>query len=328
MKKVLSIILPVYNVEDYLEKCLRSIFMNEIFQYTLEIIAVNDGSTDSSPIILQRLKNEIPNLIIIHQLNQGLSVARNTGLNSAKGDYIWFIDSDDFINNLPVNYNEMLDYKYDMVYFNFNIVVEKENKEAKLKELFNYRSHFREGEYRNIEFYKLFFNRPGTMYAWSYFIKREFIETNKLRFLPKIYFEDIEFTTRAIFLSNKILYKNVTLYNYLQRKGSILASLKTKYFYNDHIEIIKSLIYFYKNRLTKIDDLFITEIRKEFLRIFLDLSYYENKDILNASKSIRQLNVEFYESYKWKVIILFMKNNVKTSVSIIKITRKIIVYFK
>ena len=206
--------------------------------------------------------------------------------------------------------------------------MEKGNNEPKLKELFNYRNHFKEGEYSNIQFYKLFFNKPGNMYSWSYFIKREFIEINKLRFLPKINFEDIEFTTRAIFLSRKILYKDVALYNYLQRKGSILASAKAKKFHYDHIKIVNSLNNFYKNNLNQIDDLFLIELRKEFLRIFLDLSFYENKDIIKASKNIKKLDVEFYESYKWKAIILFMKNNVKLSISLIKIIRSMVIYIK
>ena len=94
----LSIIVPVYNVEKYIEKCLNSLCNPEIEK---EIIIVNDGSTDSSLKIVEEFKknHDKENIIIISQENKGLSEARNTGLRKAKGEYVSFIDSDDFVNN-------------------------------------------------------------------------------------------------------------------------------------------------------------------------------------------------------------------------------------
>ena len=93
----ISLIVPVYNVEKYIEKCLLSCLKQDIPQSDYEIIVVNDGSPDSSLAIAERIAAAATNIIIVSQKNGGLSAARNTGLKIAKGDYIWFIDSDDTI---------------------------------------------------------------------------------------------------------------------------------------------------------------------------------------------------------------------------------------
>ena len=97
MDKFLSIIIPVYNVERYLAECLDSCLEQDIPHDDYEIICVNDGSTDGSAAILERYAGENPNIQVITQPNGGISAARNTGLDAANGEYIWFVDSDDFI---------------------------------------------------------------------------------------------------------------------------------------------------------------------------------------------------------------------------------------
>ena len=93
----ISFIIPVYNVEKYLEQCVESIMCQEY--ENKEIILVNDGSTDASPDLCDKLATKYENVIVIHKENGGLSDARNTGLNKASGDYILFVDSDDFIES-------------------------------------------------------------------------------------------------------------------------------------------------------------------------------------------------------------------------------------
>ena len=107
MKKI-SVIVPIYNVEKYLEKCLESI-INQTF-INLEIILINDGSTDFSGSICEKYKNKDNRIILIHKKNEGLSAARNKGLSIATGDYISFVDSDDFLdlNMYEILYKKML----------------------------------------------------------------------------------------------------------------------------------------------------------------------------------------------------------------------------
>lgn len=97
MNKIfVSIIVPVYNVEKYLARCLNSLIEQTL--YEIEIICVDDGSTDNSPKILKQYADKYPNIKIITQTNKGLSAARNTGMNHAQGKYIGFVDSDDWID--------------------------------------------------------------------------------------------------------------------------------------------------------------------------------------------------------------------------------------
>ena len=91
----LSIVIPAYNVEQYIGNCLDSIFNQQIETDMLEVIVVNDGSKDGTEDIIKQYASQHPNLIYISQENQGQSVARNTGLKRATGDLIWYVDSDD-----------------------------------------------------------------------------------------------------------------------------------------------------------------------------------------------------------------------------------------
>lgn len=96
MNDLVSIVVPVYNVDKFLERCVNSLLLQSYQQ--IEIILINDGSTDNSPNICDRYKRENKNVLVFHQSNKGLSAARNLGIKNAKGKYIIFVDSDDFIN--------------------------------------------------------------------------------------------------------------------------------------------------------------------------------------------------------------------------------------
>lgn len=95
----LSIIIPIYKVEKYIEQCLYSIYDQKIDEFLFEVIAVNDGTPDNSMNIVKKYANKHKNLHVLNYENQGLSIARNLGLKKASGDYVWFVDSDDWLTN-------------------------------------------------------------------------------------------------------------------------------------------------------------------------------------------------------------------------------------
>ena len=97
MKPLVSIIVPIYNVEEYLKKCLETL-VSQTYN-NIEIILIDDGSTDKSGIIADKYANNYNNIIAIHTLNRGLSAARNLGIDNAKGEWIVFVDSDDYVNS-------------------------------------------------------------------------------------------------------------------------------------------------------------------------------------------------------------------------------------
>ncbi|MDH6314239.1 glycosyltransferase involved in cell wall biosynthesis [Parabacteroides sp. PFB2-10] len=111
----LSLIIPVYNVEAYLEECLDSCLEQDIPHSDYEIIAINDGSPDGSLAILERYAAKYPNITVLSQENRGLSATRNRGIEVAKGEYIWFIDSDDWIEKNCLS--SLLGHTEDMVMF-------------------------------------------------------------------------------------------------------------------------------------------------------------------------------------------------------------------
>lgn len=229
----LSIVVPIYNVESYLEACLNSIepiLSNE----NVELILVNDGSKDGSEDIcykyidkISNTKHQTPNTKYIYQDNQGLSEARNTGIKNSNGKYIAFIDSDDFINCqvlldfLGKDDSDMPDVvflnavKYDkgrVSYFGEDYQPEKILNQSKVEVL--------KGLCRFRKF-------PGS--AWNKIIKRELIIREKLFFEKGIYSEDIEWSMRLFNAATTFSYLDGCYYYYRQgRKDSITGTVSEK----------------------------------------------------------------------------------------------------
>lgn len=250
----LSIIIPVYNTEEYLPRCLNSCLEQDLPANEYEIIAINDGSSDNSLQILNAYALKYPNIRVINQENRGLGATRNRGLNLAIGEYIWFVDSDDWVLE-----NCLLD-----IYENCKDVDILETDRAYL-----YKDHV---VYINIAKWT---GVPG------YIFNREFLIKNKLIFRENIYFEDSEFTPRVLYLSNKtVLYKKA-IYYYYQRTGSIVHSESKKHC-TDLILIIKSLYTFIIKHTDNLKDKQILYLRSSFnafIQRSLSFSYKERKQL-------------------------------------------------
>ena len=252
----LSIIIPVYNTEEYLPRCLNSCLEQDLPANEYEIIAINDGSSDNSLQILNAYALKYPNIRVINQENRGLGATRNRGLNLAIGEYIWFVDSDDWVLE-----NCLLD-----IYENCKAVDILETDRAYL-----YKDHV---VYINIAKWT---GVPG------YIFNREFLIKNKLIFRENIYFEDSEFTPRVLYLSNKtVLYKKA-IYYYYQRTGSIVHSESKKHC-TDLILIIKSLYTFIIKHTDNLKDkqilyFYLRSSFNAFIQRSLSFSYKERKQL-------------------------------------------------
>ena len=204
-----SVIVPVYNVEKYIKKCLDSIF-NQSFK-DFEVIVVNDGTKDKSMNIVKKY-----NAIIIEQENKGLSEARNTGVKKASGDYLIFVDSDDYIEkDLLKKINESLENNPDIVRYQAKFVTEKETIDYNEKEFTGLTGS---DAFREITKYHFF--EP----AWLYAIKRSYYIKNKFKFAKNTYHEDFGLIPLVIFKSKKVNSINYCGYNYIQRSGSIITN--------------------------------------------------------------------------------------------------------
>lgn len=216
---ILSIIIPVYNVQSYVEKCIRSCADQNFTDF--ELVIVNDGSTDSSADIVKQVAKDYKNIKVIHQANQGLSAARNAGLKAARGEYIWFVDSDDWIeqNCLERICNKLKD-DLDILHLQFRYVYNDPN--------LNY-----DGNKTVIDGVKsgkevtLYGGLPAPVPFSIY--RLDFLKDNKIEFTRGIYHEDSEFKPRATYLAQRIASDSEVSYNYLQRtSGSITSKFRLK----------------------------------------------------------------------------------------------------
>lgn len=240
----LSIIVPVYNVSKYLAKCLDSLLFQDLEFCEYEIIVVNDGSTDNSEDIVKRYADKHSNIILIEQENQGLSGARNTGIKLAKGKYIQFVDSDDYLepNVLRTLVDKMETDNLDVLRFNYQNV--NENYEVYEP----YKEHKPYVDYRDAVCDGLTFltERLGyACYAWQFVIKSSLlINDDKYLFKRGIYFEDTEWTPRILTQAKRVTSTDLMVYNYLLRQGSITNSVsieKKRKVLEDKMQLVSSL---------------------------------------------------------------------------------------
>ena len=205
MPKV-SVIVPIYNVEKYLEKCINSLLSQTLED--IQIILVNDGSKDNSGNIAKEYeKNNKDRVIYVEKENGGLSDARNYGLKYATGDFIAFLDSDDYIekNAYEEMYNKAIEENADYVECDFiwefpnKIRIDKQYPYKNKKEMLSF----------------------VRVVAWNKLIKRQLIIDNNLEFPKGLRYEDVEFTYKLIPFINKFAYVDKPFIHYVQRKGSI-----------------------------------------------------------------------------------------------------------
>ena len=213
MKKI-SIIIPVYNVEKYLERCLDSV-LNQSYK-NLEIILINDGSTDNSLDICLKYAKKDNRIKLINQNNSGISEVRNKGLEAAKGEYIAFVDSDDVIDKdmFKTLYNNLLKYDSDISSCNYKI--------------FHNKINFDKEEYYNKIFTKeeslkdIISNGVLTNFLWNKLFKKELF--NNIKFPKNMIYEDMYVMPKIIEKTTKIVYTNQILYGYFQRENSYVNS--------------------------------------------------------------------------------------------------------
>lgn len=258
----LSIIVPIYNVAPYLRKCVDSLLVQNIEDY--EIILVDDGSTDGSSDIADAIQSEAkgteirgadilastpytlhhtPEIKVIHQENAGLSAARNTGIAAAQGDYIMFVDSDDYLqpNVLGALMEQVEREKLDVLRFDYQNVRQTEAGEYEVFQLNKY-PHQVDTCREVVDGETYLDERMGyACYAWQFVIIRELTGT----FTPGIHYEDTEWLPRMMLAAKRVNSTSIVVYNYLVRQGSITQAQgnkeKLRKNVNDFLFVIESL---------------------------------------------------------------------------------------
>ena len=277
-----SIIVPVYNTADYLKECFESIFNQT--QKEIEIIVINDGSTDDSLHILEEIKKEHPEIKIFSQDNQGLGNSRNKGIDLATGEFIYFMDSDDCLadNALECCYQYAKDYQLDVLMFDAETFgnIKHDDEHYNRTKIISDQEIVLNGEY----FAERYWLKRFIPSACLIYTSAQFIKINKLKFLPKIYYEDNEFHIKLLSLAKRVMYIPQSLYKRRYRKFSITTNSFDMRHAKDCLKMIQAIgIHNYSDRLYII----VQELQLNFLK-----SLYKKcitRDLLKDESFIQEL---------------------------------------
>lgn len=309
MPKV-SVIVPVYNVEKYLEKCLNSL-VNQTLK-DIEIIIVNDGTPDNSQTIIDKYQKKYPNIIKSYiKENGGLSDARNYGLKKASGKYVAFLDSDDYVTTdmYESMYKKAISGNFDMVVCDLNYIYGDKIVKA----------------YSNIKDDTT--NIKKTMLniypaAWNKIFKKALFNKN-IEFKKGVWFEDVEFIYRLLPYVKKIGVVHEHFNQYVQRIGSITSTVNPKIYH--YIDNWNGIIDFYKERelyqeyhheleYCYVRYLLATFIKQASLYNYEDYQDAVKEAIINVKKHFPHYrkNKYFYQSIKGIYLLIFNKHIANT----------------
>jgi len=279
MQPKVSLIIPVYNVEEYLVKCLDSAINQTLTE--IEIIVINDGSSDDSLSICEKYANQDSRIKLITQKNCGLSAARNTGIEASTGKFIIFLDSDDYIEPilLEKTYTKAINEKLDIVVYGYNQV------DTNYKVIFT--NKIRDSHTQELK--KRILSAKKSPMACDKLYKRDLFTQHEILFPVGRYHEDVYTTYKLAYFANKIGVIEETYYNWLRRDGSISKSISRK-----HIEDILNSLAEMKLFLTKEKSFEYYE--SEFIRRSFSFGVLM-LDRINAS------NKAYYTKSKFKKIV-------------------------
>lgn len=221
----LSIIIPVYNVETYIRRCIESIYRQGLDDNDFEVIIVNDGTPDKSMEMITDIIAAHQNVTVINQENQSLSVARNNGIKVAKGEYLLMPDSDDLLidNSLKPLLEKALETKVDLVVADFLTMTDEEIEEF-------YKEEFKQPElqYKKVVGEQIFLEvlNPNNCYVWRSLYRREFLMKKGLSFYPGIRYQDVPFTHECYLKANNCIRTNLCLNIYRRWPGSSTNAYK------------------------------------------------------------------------------------------------------
>ena len=298
----ISIIVPVYNVEKYLEKCLDSLVKQTLKE--IEIIVVNDGSPDNSQKIIDKYVKKYSNVYSYEKKNGGLSDARNYGLKYANGEYIAFIDSDDYVSDdmYEKMYQKAKEKDFDMVVCDINYLYPDKilRVSSGIKnDTFNIKD-----TYLDIH--------PA---AWNKIFKKELFKNN-VYFKKNVWFEDVEFIYRMLPYIKSIGVVNEPFNQYVQREGSITNTVNKKIY--DYIDNMNGIVDFYKEKKIyddykkELEYVYVRYIYATFIKSVMKYNYDEyQKAVEVAIKNVKEYfpkyrkNSYFYRNIKGLYLLLF-----------------------
>ena len=298
-----SVIVPIYNVEKYLPKCLDSLSHQTLKD--IEIILVNDDSPDNCEEIIKKYVQKYPNIKYFKKNNGGVSSARNYGLQYATGDYIGFVDSDDYVSldMYEKMYEKAISKNFDMVVCDINYVYDSYEKkiDCGIKN-------------DTFDIKKVFLKQYPAV--WNKIIKRELIEG--LSFKEGVWFEDVEFTYRLLSQIKSVGVVHEAFNQYVQRDNSIVHTVSPHIY--DYLDNMDSIIDYYKekdlfNKYQKcLEYVYVRYLYATFIKSSLGFDYQEYLSCVDkARERVKKIfphyrrNKYFYQSFKGIYLLIFNK---------------------
>lgn len=278
MQELISVIIPVYNVEKYIDKCVESV-VRQTYE-NLEIWLVDDGSTDSSGKSCENWKEKDSRIHVIHQENQGVSMARNNAIDICKGNWITFVDSDDIID---IHYVEVL---YGLALSYGTIIAQCREKSIEEKNV-------EEGEIRRKRMgsREYLLSKDFKVMAWGKIYHRQLFETERY---PKVKIhEEVALTYKLVYAAESIACTNEILYFCNERPDSLNAKNR---FYKEKLDILQ----FYKEQIKYFRNKKERELEKRSIRDYvyeLLIAYNKTKDILHDKDMAEKLKKEYRSQY-------------------------------
>lgn len=292
MPKV-SIIIPAYNLQEYIERSISSCIMQTFKD--IEIIVINDGSTDNTLDIINKLKYKDNRIIVIDKENQGSMEARKSGWKIAAGEYVMFVDGDDYLSNedaINILYENAKKENYDIVCYKFFIEYNDKNKIKRWNKEFIYDE--------KDTLLDLLFEGKMNHSMWSKFIRKEFVKENNIEFPSDFSFgEDLAFVYTLAMYNPKFIILNDYLYNYCKREGSLDNGV------NERTCEITIALQFVKKQLKK-NNLY-DKYKEEFEYMAFKQAYYNRKDYIFSNNN--EISRKLFYNWKNLKININQRNN-------------------
>lgn len=287
-----SVIIPVYNVEDYIEKCLNSLLQQTLND--IELIIVNDGTKDLSIEKIQYLVDSNKNIKLINQKNSGLSAARNTGLEYAEGEYVAFIDSDDYVEStfLEELYIAAIEDNLDISMSGYKkLKVNKYEEKERNYKLYN-------TVMTGVEFLeKELKYKDYCMEVWDDLYRLDFLKENNLKFEENLLHEDELFTPLALLKADRVKLIKSNKYIYRQREDSIMSNKPNINHINSCYFIINKFLDIYTNTTSKTNRYIMMKLLAHLTNAYedkifnSDLSMSNQKSLLKKIRNSYVLNI-------------------------------------
>lgn len=304
MENKISIIVPVYNVEKYVKRCIDSI-LNQTYK-NLEVILINDGSTDKSGYICDMYAGNDDRIKVIHQINKGLSKARDRGIKESSGEYILFIDSDDWIecNALEILMNNVKYEDIDILIYGYKVeFIQKDNKKI---EIVTSEEKYYKTVLDYLDDFDIYRTNGLFGYCWNKMYKADIIRKNKVFFGEYLFPEDLYFNFKVLPYCKNIKIINKSFYHYMHQSEITLSKVKKdeiivmNQIYDNTVEFLKKMNSYENNKeyvstkyIENIMSYILNEVFKSSHRINNMKNLYNN---IRVKDSIKYFNsdITFY----------------------------------